>query len=40
MGRFDDRVQRHLIGIVMAAGEIVFGEAGPFRDRRRQFGSE
>ena len=38
--RFDQRLERHLVGIVVAADEIVFGRAGPFGDRRRQAGRE
>ena len=34
--RLDQAIDRHLVGIVVAADETVFGEAGPFRRRRRQ----
>jgi hypothetical protein len=40
VGRFDQRVERQLVGIVVSADEIVFGKAAPFRRRRRQAGGE
>jgi hypothetical protein len=38
--RFDQCSERQLLGVVMAADEIVFGETGPFGRRRRQAGGE
>ena len=38
--RFDQRSKRQLLGVVMAADEIVFGETGPLGRRRRQAGRE
>ena len=38
--RVDQAVDRHLVGIVVAADETVFGKAGPPRGRRRQSGGQ
>jgi hypothetical protein len=35
-GRRNETIERQLLGIVVAADEIVFGKSGPFGRRRRQ----
>ena len=38
--RLEQPIERNMIGVVVAAGEIVLGEAGPLGGRRRQPGCQ